>query len=55
VSESIELKWGTLKGWSGFSEKSFAILKRYADLGYCMSAMAQKDTPEAEDAALRFD
>jgi hypothetical protein len=46
MSESIELKWGTLKGWSGLGEKSRAIVQRWADLGYSMGAMAQKDTPE---------
>lgn len=46
MTENIELKWGTLKCWSGLGEKSLAIVQRWADLGYSMSAMAQHDTPE---------
>ena len=44
--EHIDLKWGTLKGWSNLSEPSVKLLQRYVDLGYCMSAAAQRDTPE---------
>lgn len=46
MSESLTLKWGTIKGWSGLSDESFDLLKRYADLGASASAMAQRDTPE---------
>ena len=46
MSESLELKWGTLKGWCLESEANMGILRRYVDLGYSMSAMAQRDTPE---------
>ena len=44
--EQIFLKWGTLKGWSNLSEASVVLLQRYVDLGYCLSATCQKDTPE---------
>lgn len=44
--EQIFLKWGTLKGWSNLSEASVVLLQRYVDLGYCLSATSQKDTPE---------
>jgi len=44
--EQIFLKWGTLKGWSNLSEASTILLQRYVDLGYCLSAASQKDTPE---------
>jgi hypothetical protein len=47
--ESIELKWGTLKGWSDLSEKSISIVQRWANLGYSFSAMGQRDTPEQKD------
>jgi hypothetical protein len=46
MAESLELKWGTLKGWSLESEASKNILRRYVDLGYSLSAMAQRDTSE---------
>lgn len=45
-SESLTLKWGTIKGWNGLSDESIAILQRYADLGMSLGAMQQKDTPE---------
>jgi hypothetical protein len=40
MSESLELKWGTVKGWSDLSEKSQEILKRFFADGVPMSAMA---------------
>jgi hypothetical protein len=46
MSESLLLKWGTLKGWELESEKSVEIFNRYVDLGASYSAMAQKDTEE---------
>jgi hypothetical protein len=44
--ESLTLKWGTLKGWSGLCDKSVAILRRYIAQGQSLSAMSQQDTPE---------
>jgi hypothetical protein len=38
MSESLLLKWGTVKGWDDFSEKSQAILSRYYADGEPMSA-----------------
>jgi len=46
MTEHLLLKWGTLKGWRLESDKSREIMKRYVDLGACVSAMAQDDTPE---------
>jgi hypothetical protein len=44
--ESLTLKWGTIKGWGNLSDKSQAIMQRYADLGMSLGAMQQVDTPE---------
>lgn len=38
--ESLELKWGTVKGWGGLTEASVAILKRFYADGQPLSAMA---------------
>lgn len=46
--ECLTLKWGTLKGWTGISA-SLPILKRYHDLGFTLTAMAQADTPEQKE------
>ena len=46
MAESLTLKWGTLKGWSFESEANLKLLERYIELGSCMSAAMQKDTPE---------
>lgn len=51
MSESLTLKWGTLKAWNVQSEPAKAALQRYADAGpTSMSAMMQHDTPEQKDA-----
>ena len=44
--EEVTLKWGTLKGWSGLSERSMEILKRYFVDGIPGSCMA--DRPDAK-------
>lgn len=49
MSDYIELKWGTLKGWRLDREASRAILQKYLDLGTSMSCMMQKDTPEQKE------
>lgn len=46
MTESLTLKWGTLKGWNLERDETKDILKRYAGLGMKESAMAQRDTPE---------
>ena len=45
-TESLTLKWGTLKGWDLKSAKSKEIMRRYAALGMSFGAMQQDDTPE---------
>lgn len=45
-TESLSLKWGTLKGWDLKRDESIAILNRYAELGMSFGAMQQNDTPE---------
>lgn len=42
MAEALALKWGTVKGWDGLSEKSQEILKRYFADGVPMSAMADR-------------
>lgn len=44
--EYLLLKWGTLKGWNLESDKARELFKQWAELGYSMSAMTHKDTPE---------
>lgn len=50
MSETLTLKWGTLKGWSLETEQSMAALRRCFDGGREMSAMCQRDTPEQKEA-----
>jgi hypothetical protein len=42
VKESLILKWGTIKGWEGLTEKSLEIIKRFFPDGVPMSAMADR-------------
>lgn len=52
MSESLTLKWGSLKGWHLENEASKAVLQKYFDSGsVSMSAMAQRDN-DAQKAAL---
>jgi predicted DNA-binding protein YlxM (UPF0122 family) len=50
MTESLLLKWGTIKGWDNFSEKSQEIVSRYYADGMSMSAMADK--PDAARKAI---
>lgn len=50
MAESLLLKWGTIKGWDDFSEKSQEIVGRYFADGEPMSAMA--DHPDAARKAI---
>lgn len=50
MSEYLLLKWGTLKGWNLESDASLAALKRYADEGVSVSAMAQDDSDAQKQA-----
>lgn len=47
MTQSLLLKWGTLKGWDDItSDDCIALLQKYHDLGVSMSCAMQKDTPE---------
>lgn len=47
--DSLTLKWGTLKGWDFHSEKAKELLKEYVELGSCLGAAQQKDTPRQKE------
>ncbi len=49
-TESLGLKWGTLKSWNITTEASKAALEKYFSAPVSMSAMAQHDTPEQKEA-----
>jgi hypothetical protein len=42
MAESLLLKWGTVKGWDGLTDKSLEIMKRFFADGVCMSAAMDK-------------
>lgn len=46
--EYLTLKWRTLKAWrfEETNERAVELLKRYAEIGYSLGAMTQRDTPE---------
>lgn len=46
MTESLTLKWGTLKAWKLKTEESKAIMAKYLALGVSMGAMTQQDSPE---------
>ena len=46
MTESLLLKWGTVKGWDGLSDNSVKIMERFYADGMCMSAMADKPDDE---------
>lgn len=46
MSEMLVLKWGTLKGWDCLSDKTVAILQRWANLGVSGGAASQRDTDQ---------
>lgn len=46
----LELKWGTLKGWSfPGNEKALKLLQEYEEIGSSYSAMTQKDTERQKE------
>lgn len=47
--DHITLKWGTLKSWKVSSPAAKAAAQKYCELGYSLSAMLQRDTPEQKD------
>lgn len=48
-ADSLSLKWGTLKSWDIHSDTGKSLLERYSEIGFTMSAMAQRDTPEQKE------
>jgi hypothetical protein len=50
MAEQLLLKWGTIKGWDGLSDKSVEIVKRFFADGMCMSAAMDK--PDAGRRAI---
>lgn len=40
MTESLLLKWGTVKSWRDLTERSVEIMKRYFEDGVSMSCMA---------------
>jgi len=53
MSESLILKWGSLKGWELHSEVSMAALQKYFDAGtVSMSAALQRDNADQKTALL---
>ena len=46
----LTLKWGTIKRWDfNHSKKGIKLLKEYVNIGSCLSAMVQKDTPRQKE------
>lgn len=50
MTETLILKWGTVKGWEGLSEEGRAALQKWADFGVSASAMMQRDSDEQKQA-----
>lgn len=51
MSDSITLKWGTLKGFdftSGENDTAFEFIKQYHDYPTYYGAAQQRDTPEQQ-------
>ncbi len=50
MTESLLLKWGTLKGWDLETDASKAAMRKYAEGPTSMSAMMQRDTSAQKEA-----
>jgi len=50
----ITLKWGTLKSWNISSDEGKALLQKYGELGYSLSAMTQHNTPEQKEIVCKL-
>jgi hypothetical protein len=46
TKEHLNLKWGTVKGWSDLSDKSVELLQEYFKEGYPLGCATDK--PDAE-------
>jgi len=49
TTNTLTLKWGTLKSWNFDSEKGKALLKEYREIGSSISVMHQNDTPRQKE------
>lgn len=52
MPNSLTLKWGTVKGWKLETEDARAALQKWHDYGVSISAIAQRDSPEQQQALL---
>lgn len=50
MAENLLLKWGTVKGWDNFTEKSVKIIERFFADGVSMSCAMDK--PDADRKAI---
>ena len=49
-TDYLLLKWGTLKGWDfSNSPEAMEALDEYEEIGSCLSAMMQDDTPRQKE------
>ena len=50
-TESLLLKWGTLKGWhfAKDNEPALKLLKEYHESDVCWSVIEQRDTPRQKE------
>ncbi len=49
ATESLALKWGSLKRWNIVNPDTFELLKRWHEVGVSASAIAHRDTPEQKE------
>ncbi len=49
MSDSLTLKWGTLKAYHFESDSVLPLLREYHELGASMSAIMQHDTPRQKE------
>lgn len=53
-TESLTLKWGTLKGWNLKSEASMAALRKFHEDPVSLSAMSQINTDKQQEAIIEL-
>lgn len=54
MTNSLTLKWGSLKAWDLETEEAQAAMRRYLDYGKCVSAILHHDTDEQKQALLEL-
>ena len=52
MSNILTLKWGTAKSWNLDTNEANAAMLKWAGYGTSMSAIAQHDTPDQQQALL---